>query len=145
MQQTKHTVNMFDNLLCSVCTRIQGPVLLLAQHSSHQPSSGLVSVSSEPGEYRVGVRGCMREEEKEKRKREGVLEGGGGCLHGQMDCSFSTHVEPCFVFHCRQAGAESVALLARATLFVLHTSLFSTPHTHTAAAHKHLRLSLHTC
>lgn len=56
---------------------------------------------------------------------------GGVCLHGQMDCSFSTHVEPCFVFHCRQAGAESVALLARATLFVLHTSLFSTPHTHT--------------
>lgn len=42
--------------------------------------------------------------------------GEGGCLHGQMDCSFSTHVEPCFVFHCRQAGAESVARLARAAL-----------------------------
>lgn len=93
---------------------------------------------------------AAREGERKRRKegkRRGVgLEGGRGCLNGQMDCSFSTHVEPCFVFHCRQAGAESVALLARAT-FVLHTSLFSTAHTHTdthASVCTHSEMQVHT-
>lgn len=54
---------------------------------------------------------------------------GGGRLHGQMDCSFSTHVEPCFVFHCRQAGAQPVALLARHA----HLSSFSLAHVRTRA------------
>ncbi len=76
------------------------------------------------------------EEEEEKREREGGGEGGRGCLHGQMDCSFSTHVEPCFVFHCRQAGAESVALLARATLSYC-TPLSLAQHTHTCTRDTH--------
>lgn len=78
------------------------------------------------------------------------MRGWGGCLHGQMDCSFSTHVEPCFVFHCRQAGAESVALLARATLSYC-TPLLSTARTHKRGdtyTHKcngaHAHLSTHT-
>lgn len=61
--------------------------------------------------------GNRRVREGEEKKEKGKEKGGGrGCLHGQMDCSFSTHVEPCFVFHCRQTGAESIALLARAAL-----------------------------
>lgn len=80
-----------------------------------------------------------------KREGEGGGKGGRGCLHGQMDCSFSTHVEPCFVFHCRQAGAESIALLARATLsyctplsLAQHTHKCTNTHTHASACtHRH--------
>lgn len=75
-----------------------------------------------------GERTREGKEEREREEEKWVVKGGRGCLHGQMDCSFSTHVEPCFVFHCRQAGAVSVALLARAT----HS--YRTPHrsaTHT--------------
>lgn len=138
-----------------VCVCVCDPVLLLALHSSHHPSSGLVSVSGEPG---VGEQ--ERKRRREERRR-GVLvtgEGRGGCLHGQMDCSFSTHVEPCFVFHCRQAGAESIALLARAALAYctpLSLAQRAREHANTRthicksvyahAPHKHPRLCLHTC
>lgn len=129
------------------------PVLLLALHSSHHPSSGLVSVSGEPG--MGGGWGKTGEKERkrrrEERRRRGVLvtgEGGGGeggCLHGQMDCSFSTHVEPCFVFHCRQAGAESIALLARTALSYC-TPLFSSACPRARKrAHTHICKSVYVC
>lgn len=84
-----------------------------------------------------------QEKERKRGKEKGVVNGGRGgrrgCLHGQMDCSFSTHVEPCFVFHCRQAGAESVALLARATLSYC-TPLSLAQH----SKHTHRRTHMHT-
>lgn len=55
---------------------VRDPVLLLALHSSHHPSSGLVSVSGEPGvggkqERKRGREGERKEEEEEEE---------GGCL-----------------------------------------------------------------
>lgn len=59
------------------------PVLLLALHSSHHPSSGLVSVSGEPGVGggwgKTGEK--ERKRRREERRRRGVLvtgEGGEG-------------------------------------------------------------------
>lgn len=131
------------------CAR--NPVLLLALHSSHHPSSGLVSVSGEPrgGGVKSGGTGeNERKRRREERRGRGGRGRGGGCLHGQMDCSFSTHVEPCFVFHCRQAGAESIALLARAALsyctpLSLAQRTHERKHTYSTRARTYARVCTH--
>lgn len=58
-----------------VCVCVRNPVLLLALHSSHHPSSGLVSVSGEP---RGGVKSGGTGEDERKRRREERRRGGGG-------------------------------------------------------------------
>lgn len=129
MQQTDHTVNIFDNLLCWVCTRIQGPVLLLAQHSSHQPSSGLVSVSSEPGEYSEGRGGWGAH--KRQRGREGKEEVVEGVVSMDRWTALSQHMWNHVSSFTAVKLEPNPSLCWPAPLFLYCTPFSLARHTHT--------------
>lgn len=86
-------MRVFAGVRARVCVR--NPVLLLALHSSHHPSSGLVSVSGEP---RGGVKSGGTGENERKRRREerrgrgAVVTGEGGAVSMDRWTALSQHM-----------------------------------------------------
>lgn len=138
-----------------VCARVrlhvQGPVLLLAQHSSHHRGSGLVSVSSEP----VGAEGKGEQERKRGKERGGGGEagskgwargrvgvgggGGGGVLSPWTDgLLFLNTCGTMFRLSLPSSWSRTRRSVGpRRSLLVPHTSAHE--HAHVRSAHKHPR------